>query len=384
MSLGFRYETQANISDRRDFAPRVGIAWAPGAKSAGSKTKSVIRAGFGIFYDRFSLGNTITTLRYNGVVQQQYIVTNPDFYPNVPPLSSAGGVATPSAIQRVSPALRAPYLMQSSAGFERELPRGTTVAITYTNTHGLHMLRSRNANSPLPGTYTPQVPGSGVLPLGGSGPVFLMESSGLYNQNQVTVNVNSKINRDVSLTGSYQFNRAMSNTDGLGTFPANPYSMEGEYGPAATDIRHSGSMTGTITAKWGIRFNPMLTANSGPPFNITVGHDLYGDTVFNGRPGIATDPNKPGVVKTSYGLLDPNPTTGERLLSPELRTRPRPDHVEHARRADVPIRRYPRRRRRGEYRWRRSRGRRARWRNVDGAPLQLDSLDADSQSDESQ
>jgi outer membrane receptor for ferrienterochelin and colicin len=56
---------------RRDFAPRVGIAWAPGVKSARSKAKSVIRAGFGMFYDRFSLANTITALRYNGTVQQQ-------------------------------------------------------------------------------------------------------------------------------------------------------------------------------------------------------------------------------------------------------------------------------------------------------------------------
>jgi|SRR5579883_3324256 hypothetical protein len=32
------------------------------------------------------------------------------------------------------------------------------------------------------------------------------------------------------------------------------------------------------------------------------------------RPGIATDPNKPGVIQTSYGLLDPNPTPGERIL----------------------------------------------------------------------
>jgi hypothetical protein len=53
---------------------------------------------------------------------------------------------------------------------------------------------------------------------------------------------------------------------------------------------------------------------SGQPFNITVGQDLYGDTLFNGRPGIATDPNKPGVIQTSYGLLDPNPTPDERIL----------------------------------------------------------------------
>jgi hypothetical protein len=58
----------------------------------------------------------------------------------------------------------------------------------------------------------------------------------------------------------------------------------------------------------------LLTANTGPPFDITSGRDLYGDTLFNGRPGIATDPKKPGVIATAYGLLDPNPTPGEKLL----------------------------------------------------------------------
>ena len=314
LSWGLRYEAQTNIHDWRNFAPRLGIAWAPGVKSARSKAKSVIRAGFGMFYDRFSLGNTITALRYNGVVQQQHIVTNPDFYPNVPPLSSLSGAATPTAIHRVSPTLQAPYLMQSAVGFERELPLSSTIAITYANTHGLHILRSRNANAPLPGTYSPLVPGSGLYPYGRLGAVFVMESSGLYNQNQVTVNVNSRLNRDVSLNGSYQYNRAMSNTDGLGTYPANSYSMDGEYWRAATDIRHRVSLMGTVTSKWGIRFNPMLTANSGPPFNLTVGHDVYGDTLFNGRPGFAANPNKPGVVQTPYGLLDPNPAPDQRLL----------------------------------------------------------------------
>ncbi len=306
LSLGLRYETQTNIHDRRDFAPRVGVAWAPGAKSGRARPKSVIRAGFGIFYDRFGLGNTLTALRYNGLIQQQYIITNPDFFPSAPAISSLTGAIPPSAIQQISSSMRAPYLMQSAVGFERQMPLNTTVAITYSNTHALHMLRSNDINAPLPGT--------GLLPLGKSGQVFLMESSGIYNQNQFIVNVNARVNRDVSLTGSYVYNRSMSNTDGLGTFPAIPYSTLGEYGPAATDIHHRVTLGGTITPKWGIRFNPMLTANSGPPFDITVGHDLYGDTLFNGRPGIATDPKKPGVVATAYGSLDPNPVLGEPLL----------------------------------------------------------------------
>jgi len=314
MNLGLRYETQTNIHDRRDFAPRVGFAWAPGS-SRKSPAKNVIRGGFGIFYDRFSLTNILTAKRSNGVVQQQYIVANPTFYPAIPAISSIATATSPSTIQQVSSSMRAPYLMQSAVAYERQLPLNTTVAITYANSHGLHMFRSQDINAPLPGTFVATVPTSGVFPLGRPGAVFLMESSGLYNQNQVIVNVNSKVNRDISLTGAYMYNVAKSNTDGLGTFPAVPYSMQGEYGPAVTDMRHRVMLSGTITTKWGIRLNPLLTANTGPPFDITVGRDVFGDTLFNDRPGIATDPKKSGVVATRYGLLDPNPVPGENLIS---------------------------------------------------------------------
>ncbi len=313
LSAGLRYETQNNIHDGSGFAPRIGVAWAPGKASGQSRPKSVIRAGFGIFYDRFSLGNILDTYRYNGIAQQQYAVTNPDFYPAIPPLGSLAGPVF-STIAKLSPTLRSPYLMQSAASYERQLPFNTTLALTYANSRGLHMLASRDINAPLPGTFDPDNPSSGLFPLGRKGPVDLMQSSGVYNQNQLILNVNSKVSSKLSLTGSYAYGRAMSNTDGLSTFPANPYSMEGEYGPAAIDMRRRFSLSGTINARWGIRFNPLLTANTGPPFDITAGRDLYGTTLFNARPGIATDPGKPGLVTTPYGLLDPNPSPGDPLL----------------------------------------------------------------------
>ncbi len=295
VSWGVRYETQSNLHDWRDFAPRVGVAWAPGGGTAKSRPKSVIRAGFGMFYDRFSLANTVTARRYDGIVQQQYIVTNPDFFPTVPGAAALAGLQTPSTIQQISATLRAPYVMQSALAFERQLPFHTTVAITYANTHGLHLLRSR-------------------VRLGAPGPVFLMESSGLYNQNQVLTNVNSRVSEKLSLFGSYVWNRARSNTDGLGTFPGNPHNEAGEYGPAGTDIRQRVSLGGTIATKWDIRLNPLLVMDSGPPFDITAGSDLYGTTLFNARPGIASDPTRPGLIATKYGLLDPSPIPGERLL----------------------------------------------------------------------
>jgi hypothetical protein len=314
-NIGLRYETQTNIHDWTDFAPRVAVAWAPGATAKTSKVKTVIRAGFGVFYDRFALGNTLTALRYNGVVQQQYVVTNPDFFPTIPSIPLLSAFQTTQTIQRISPTLRAPYIMQSAVSIERQLPRNTTLAITYANAHGLHMLRSQDINAPLPGTFNPLVPGSGVFPLGSAGPVFQMESSGLYNQNQLIAFLNSRYNKQVSFSASYVLNYARSNTDGLGTLPAKPYDFTGEYGPAATDIRHRFTFNGTINAKWNIRLSPFVVIQSGPPFDITIGRDLYGTTLFNARPGIAIDPTKPGLIQTKYDLLDPNPTLSQPTLA---------------------------------------------------------------------
>ena len=306
LNLGIRYENQTNIGDWRNLAPRIGVAWAPGSTAAKPRQSTVFRAGFGMFYDRFGLGNTLTAQRYNGIVQQQYVITKPDFFPVVPLPSSLTSFQSPQVVQEIDANLRAPYVLQSAFTVERQLPHSTTLAVTYTNTHGLHLLRSRDLNAPLPV--------SGIFPLGHPGALFLMESSGLYNQNQLLINVVTKVNSAVSLTGSYVLNKALSNTDGVGTFPANPYNYDGEYGAASADVRHRVNLSGSINTKWNIRFSPLMSIQSGAPFDITTGSDLYGTTLFNSRPGIASDPTRQGLIQTQYGLLDPNPTPQEKLL----------------------------------------------------------------------
>ena len=296
LNLGLRYETQTNIHDNRDIAPRIAFAWAPGA-SGKTASKTVIRGGVGIFYDRFALANTLTADRFNGLVQQQYVVTDPTFYPNIPTLASLASSRTVQTVYEKDANLRAPYIIQSALTLERQLPKNSTLALTYTNSHGLHELRSEDIN-----------PGFG------QSPIFLMTSSALYNQNQFISNVNSKINPAVSLFGYYVFNKASSSSDGPGSFPANPYNYSGEYGRASTDIRHRVLVGGTIILRWNIRLNPMFTLQSGAPFNITTGQDTYGTTLFNSRPGFATDPTRAGLVQTEYGLLDPNPTASEKLV----------------------------------------------------------------------
>ncbi|HZU25354.1 MAG TPA: carboxypeptidase regulatory-like domain-containing protein [Bryobacteraceae bacterium] len=306
VSLGARYEGQTNIADWLDLAPRAGIAWAPRPGRQGQAAKTVVRAGFGIFYQRFALANTLIARRFNGITQRQYVVTNPDFFPNPPSVDALASSKSPQIIEEVSSSLRAPYIFQTAVALERQLPANTSIAVTYANSHGLHMLRSRDINAP--------IPDSGAYPFDTPNPLFLMESAGLYNQNQLIANVNTRVNPKVSLFGSYTLNHALSNTDGVNTFPANQYDLSGEYGPAATDVRHRMTTGGSVDFPWNLRVSPLVILQSGPPFDITSGQDSYGTTLFNARPAMATDVNKPGVIATPYGLLDPNPAPGERIL----------------------------------------------------------------------
>jgi hypothetical protein len=233
-------------------------------------------------------------------------VTNPDFYPALPAPEFLTSLRSTQVIQSVDSNLRSPYVIQSMVSLERQLPAGTTVAVTFTSGRGVHVLRTLPFNAPLPET--------GVYPLGNPNPLFAMTSSGLGRQKQWTTNVTSKVNRRFSLTGYYTWNRARSDTDGLNTLPANPYNYAGEYGPSALDIRHTVNAGGSIDMPWSIRLNPLINLQSGAPFNITTGSDLYGTTLFNGRPGLAVDSRRPGLIATSYGLLDPNPVPGEFVL----------------------------------------------------------------------
>ena len=62
-SFGLRYENQTNISSLANFAPRLAMAWSPGAANSTRPPNMVIRAGGGIFYNRFSENNTLQANR---------------------------------------------------------------------------------------------------------------------------------------------------------------------------------------------------------------------------------------------------------------------------------------------------------------------------------
>jgi len=315
LNLGLRYENQDNIKSNLNFAPRLGFAWAPAAGGQ-RQPKTIIRGGFGVFYDRVGENLTLQADRFNGVNQQQFIVTDPavlDLFPNVPSLPTLAAFATPVTIYQLAQHIRAPYTLQSVISLERQLPRNFTLAVSFIDARSRHLLRSRAINAPLPGTFVPGVPDSGVRPFGNEN-LFQFESTGRFNQDQLIVNVQNRFGRTSTIGAYYVLGRANSDTDGANTFPANSFDLSDEYGRSSLDVRHRFLMFGNFRAPWGVSLSPFVVAMSGRPFNIIIGQDLNGDTLFTERPAFATDLTKPGVVLTRFGAFDPNPTPGEQII----------------------------------------------------------------------
>ncbi|HEX7997281.1 MAG TPA: carboxypeptidase regulatory-like domain-containing protein [Pyrinomonadaceae bacterium] len=331
-SFGLRYEQQSNISSNLNFAPRLSFAWTPGSASGQRQPRTVVRGGFGIFYDRIGENLALQAFRFNGTNQQQFLVTDPevlglarftlDGVTNVPSAETLASFALPQTTRQIAEDLQAPYTIQTSLSFERQLPYNFTVSATLINSRTLHLLRTRNINAPLAGTFTVGDSTSGVRPLGDIGNIYQYESSGRLNQNQLILSVNNRLNRNFSLFARYALTKAESDTDGVGTFPVDQYDLSGEYGRSLLDVRHNFVIGGSVNAPWGIRLNPFIIASSGRPFNITTGRDTNGDTLFTERPAFATDLSKPGIISTPYGIFDPNPEPGQELIPRNYGTGP--------------------------------------------------------------
>ncbi len=68
----------------------------------------------------------------------------------------------------------------------------------------------------------------------------------------------------------------------------NQYDLDEDYGRAAYDVRNRLFVGGSWNLPRGIQLSPFIVVNSAPPFNITVGQNLNGSSIFNNRPAFAS------------------------------------------------------------------------------------------------
>jgi hypothetical protein len=295
LTYGLRFESQNNIHDHADFAPRLGIAWGLGGDGK-TPPKTVLRGGFGIFYDRFGYNLVEQATLLNGVTQQKAVLQNPTFFSSDPStwpaFSTLTSVGSPT-IYQVSPNLTSPYTIQSAASVERQITKAATLSVTYLNSHGEHQFYIDNVNAPLAI--------GGPRPFGGSDNVYQYQSGGIFRQNQLIVNARVSTGKRLSLFGFYTLSYANSNVSSGGSaggffasggtstasFVSNQFDPLADYGRAAFDVRHRAFIGGSVTMPYGFSLFPFIIINSGSPYNITTGQDNNGDSIFNDRPSLA-------------------------------------------------------------------------------------------------
>jgi hypothetical protein len=313
LSTGLRYETQNNLGDHADFAPRLGVAWAVDGNGKNKSPKTVLRAGFGIFYDRFSYDLVLQQQRLNGVTQQQFVVSNPAFYLGNIPAPSALPQSAPTLYQ-TNPNLRTPYTMQTGLSLERQLTKSANLSVTYLTSRGVHQFFTENINAPACASL-PCDPITSPHPSGNTDNIYQYQSEGIFKQNQLIVNSSIRVGTNLSLFGYYTLSYANSDTSGAGSFPSTSNNVALDYGRAGFDVRHRVFIGGTVGLRYGFRISPFLIASSGIPYNITTGQDLNGDSIFNDRPAFASSKSNPlNVVTNKYGSFDLVPQPGETMV----------------------------------------------------------------------
>jgi hypothetical protein len=306
LSYGLRFETQNGIHDHGDWAPRLGFAWGIGAKK-NTQPKTIVRTGFGIFYDRFGQNLIMQAEQFGAShLQQRFVVSDPTclaqayaLYPLIPsslPCIAAGGTNS----YAIDPSVRAPYTIQAVGSVERQITKASTLTVTYVHSHGVHQLFSVDS------TY------NALNPLSAP-PTTDYVSEGVFTQNQLLTQFNIRM-RSLTLFSYYAFSHANGDTSGPGSFPSDPVlGITNDYGRTAYDVHHRLFLGGTYSLPHGFRISPFLVANSGAPYNITIGRDLNGDSQFNDRPGLATSstPLANIVNEPGFPAFDIDPVTGQ-------------------------------------------------------------------------
>lgn len=320
IGLGVRFESQNWIQDHADWAPRLALAWSPG-QQGNNAAKTVIRAGYGWFYDRFTVPSAfnstagvpyvIQAIRDNRIKQQSYVLNNPGFYnPNAPapPSSLISSSSSVPSYHTIDPHFHSALDMQAGVGIDHQFTREISTNVTYLYTRGIHQYLTNNVTAPAfnEATYTV----TGATPAAYN---YQFQSGGIFKQNQLIVTTSIQT-RCFVLNGTYTLNQAKSDTQGVNSFPSVAQNPALDYGRASFGVRHRATLLNSYTAPFGIVFASLFEAQSGTPYNLTIGNDLTGNNQFNARPGYGVC-GVPGIISTRYGCLDPNPAgKGERIV----------------------------------------------------------------------
>jgi Carboxypeptidase regulatory-like domain/TonB dependent receptor len=296
INAGVRYDLQflpdPIQTDTDNIAPRLGIVWAPGDR------KTVVRASYGLYYDRIPLRATSNALQRDGskylVVQLSPSQPGAPVFPNILSVQPAALPTKPN-ITRIDPNIEASYTQQANLQIERELPGNAVVSVGYLHVRASHVILSRNVN-------VPTVPASAGIPnLGRPDPnwgnISRFESSGNSYYDGMVVSFNKRASRWANVRASYTLSKTI---DDAGNFffssVQNNFNIRDDRGRSDNDQRHRLVLSGSFEAPQkgksngfervlrGFQLGYIFTYGSRLPFNVLLGSDRNLDTNNNDRP----------------------------------------------------------------------------------------------------
>jgi hypothetical protein len=316
LPTGAQQVSQLYPKDYRNFAPRVGIAW-----DALGTGKTVIRTGWGLFYDAFSEDFFVGQLPWNtsnpgpayndigGPAPIQYssspaiaVTAGPCSAPSIkvqgtslcaPPVFSN---FSPSGIFTVAQNLRTPYVQNYNFNLQQELMKGVALQVGYVGSAGRKLFRYRDINQAL----------NGSSPFPDFGYINQIETSASsdYNALQTILRVNTHgLTSTVNYTWSHSLDNASDGTDFVpnATQPDNSFDTANEWANSNFDVRQRLSWTflysfpNSSTHKKllsGWAANGVLAMQTGQPVNLNYlfEGDFNGSDEYFGRPDLVGNP----------------------------------------------------------------------------------------------
>jgi hypothetical protein len=240
-------------------APRIGIAYS-------LRPKTVVRAGYGVFYNRYTTSTIENAYITNGIYQASYslstaaqIAAGGPAFPN--PLANAPNVSGTSSILYLDKSWRNPYSQQANLAVEQQLAKDTSLTVSYVWSRGLHLLETRDANVANPttsytfpildatgaqtGSYTTPLYTTRLNPAYGS--IYQLESNGNSYYNAGLVQLNRRYSSWFQGSLAYTYSHAIDYNQGGGgntlfgsTFPTSVFNGDyrNEKGSSSIDQRH--------------------------------------------------------------------------------------------------------------------------------------------------
>ncbi|HLE63047.1 MAG TPA: TonB-dependent receptor [Pyrinomonadaceae bacterium] len=301
-------------SDWNNFSPRIGVAW-----DISGNAKTVIRAGWGLFYDAFSQDFFVGQLPFNTFNPgPAYNPIGPSAilfsFSTVPQIQSGVPIYTDfldSDVFAVDRNLRTPYVQNYNLNIQRELFRNAVLQVGYVGSHGTKLFRYRDINQPpVPRVSTARPFDNG--PFAPSGGTFFyvnqLETSANSSYNALQTSFTLRGRRGWSSMINYTWSHSIDNaSDGQdyvanATQPDNSFRADLERGNSNFDSRHrfvwsfSYDIPNFAPAHprlgHGWQLNGVVTLRSGNPFHLNYNFtgDFNGTGEFFGRPDLVGDP----------------------------------------------------------------------------------------------